>query len=124
MAEDEDLKTFLDDLLSRALHTIWQAGAPLVVTLWAASGLHLADLAHASGRQKAILTVVLPLSSGVLSALKTTLTAYFKANKSVAVSLGEAELAKLHVNMGFVEPAVEQTASAVAAGAVITGDPQ
>lgn len=123
---DTDLKSFLNDLFSRSLHTVWETGVPLAIALWAASGLHLADLAQTSGRQKALLTVLLPLGSGILAALRVMAVAWYKANKTEVKELTDAELTQLHLNMGFVEPTVPAapvSTSAVAAGAVITGDP-
>ena len=125
-----DVRTFLDDLLTRAFHTLWQTAAPLAVVLWTASGLSLGQLANVDGRQKAYVAIVVPLAAACLSALKTTALAYFKANRPEILELTEEELATLHVNMGFlaVPPApaaiaTPASASAIAAGAVITGDP-
>lgn len=126
------VRAFLDDLLTRAFHTLWQTAAPLAVVLWTASGLSLGQLASVDGRQKAYVAIVVPLAAACLSALKTTALAYFKANRPEIIELTEEELSALHVNMGFLEPAPVATPvvdpapvspNAIRAGAVVTGDP-
>lgn len=124
-----DLKSFLSDLFSRAFHTTWQTAAPLVVLDVAANHIDWADASTVSGRTKIFVTVVAPVAAATLSALKTMLVAYFKADEPELKQLTDAELAQLHINMGFATTFAAESApatpnpSAVAAGAVITGDP-
>ena len=51
---------------------------PLVVLDVAANHINIEDVGTVSGRAKIFATVVVPVAAGALSALKTTVVAYFR----------------------------------------------
>lgn len=75
----QDVKTFVQDVFVRALHTAWQAGAATAFALWTGSGLQVKDLASAHGLHLVYTVVVVGVVAAVLSSLKTMLLALRKS---------------------------------------------
>lgn len=124
--------TLARDLLTRAGHTAYQAAAATAAVLWAQSGLHLTDLAHADGWAKLWSAVVVGALAAAVSAVKTTALGYVAVRRAKLIASVQAQLLgaqpKLAVdvakgNVGAVVEDVKTTAAKVETAAVAVLEP-
>lgn len=113
--------TLARDLLTRAGHTAYQAGAATFALLWAQSGLHLSDLAHAGGWARLWSSVIVGVLAAVVSALKTATVGYLAARRGRLLADAEhaieAESPKLAADI-----AARDTKAAIADVKAAAGD--
>lgn len=65
------IRSFVVDLAKRALHTFWQTLSASLATLWAASGLDVADLVHLSAWHRLAVALIAAAGAAALSTVKS-----------------------------------------------------
>lgn len=112
--------TMLRDVLTRAAHTAWQAGAATAATLWVASGMHVADLAHASGWAHLWTSVAVGAGGAALSAAKTSVLGYAAKHRA---QLEKDLIAQVTADLTGAKPLVTLTADTEAFKAALPAGP-
>lgn len=112
-------KTMARDVVTRAAHTAWQAAAATAATLWAASGMHVADLAHASGWAHLWTAVAVGVLGAALSAAKTSVIGYAAAHRA---QLDRLLVQEVTAQLTSLQTAAPADPAPTAGGPTLIGD--